>query len=78
MTTHDFTLILLMVSTLSLILTVGFIFLIGVVVMRLLKLFMRVNESTQALRADVRSLMDRGQSLTFEERKAFMQVYHDS
>ena len=77
MTSQDISFVLMLISSVSLLVIVGFIIFIGIVVVRLLGLFSEVNIASQAMRLDVNKLLHKTASLSNAERQAFSRIDTD-
>ena len=64
---------MLFICSVSLVMIVCFVVLIGMVVIRLLNVFAEVNTASQAMRRDINKLLHRASNLTETERQAFTQ-----
>ena len=67
---QDISVVLLLISSVLLVVIVWLVVFIGVVVIRLLGLFTKVNTASQAMRRDINKLLHKASSLTEAERRA--------
>ena len=67
---QDISVVLLLISSVLLVVIVWLVVFIGVVVIRLLGLFTKVNTASQAMRRDINKLLHQASSVTEAERRA--------
>ena len=75
---QEISFVLLFICSVSLVMIVGLVMLIGKVVIRLLNVFAEVNTASQAMRQDINKLLRKALNLSELEKQAFTQFQEDS